>query len=105
MINPPNKHLQATIEHIIPCVLGGSFLDRNNMAISCCRCNNERQTADFYLFREYKKGIIKCAPNGSAKTLIKKNLKTFNKFDNDRIIYQRKHKGELSFKEKYVYSI
>ena len=103
-IFPPDDYHQATIEHIIPKILGGSELNRNNMAISCCYCNNERQTADFFEFRRFKQGIITKIPRGASNNLIRRHTSSYKKFTRERIINHQKHRVQLSDKDKYVYS-
>jgi len=53
-----------TIEHIIPKTLGGTN-QLINLALSCTKCNNDRDCSNFSEYRDYKTGLIKKKPMGS----------------------------------------
>ena len=46
----------ATLEHLIPLSLGGNW-DLKNLQLSCFDCNNERGNADFYQYRDWRRGL------------------------------------------------
>lgn len=47
---------RATIEHILPLSLGGNWTLKN-LQLSCSDCNSERGNADFYLYRDWRRGL------------------------------------------------
>ena len=55
---------ELTIEHIIPKIFGGTN-QMINLALSCSPCNNDRNSANFSQYRDYKIGMVKEKPLGA----------------------------------------
>lgn len=52
---------EATLEHILPLALGGSW-KLDNLALSCKSCNWDRGVADFAEYRKWKRGLAQNKP-------------------------------------------
>ena len=61
-----------TIEHILPKILGGTN-ELVNLALSCEKCNNDRNLANFSEYRDYKQKIISKKPKGTQRRKKKNN--------------------------------
>ena len=88
--NCSDKHHLATIEHIVPMAHGGEKIDRDNMAISCNVCNEERGLADFIEFKKFKQGFRDTPPIFSHRKLIKRNKKLKEKLFIEQAKYKQK---------------
>lgn len=51
----------ATLEHIIPLALGGSW-NIKNLSLSCSHCNRDRGIASFQEYQAWKRGFLNYKP-------------------------------------------
>jgi len=55
----------ATLEHIVPLSLGGTW-KLDNLALSCSGCNTDRGITGFELYKQWRRGHLKERPAASA---------------------------------------
>jgi len=80
----------TTIEHILPLSQGGNW-DIKNLQLSCSDCNNERGSADFYQYRDWRRGLTATRPvQPNTKQTLDELLEELT------VQYQKDRNSELS---------
>lgn len=52
LVDTPDLHKLATVDHIVPLSKGGPMYDEDNCLVACFRCNNNRKNQDLEEFRK-----------------------------------------------------